>query len=330
MLLDPKSGEPTRTQARSTPTIDEERRRPRSASASRAGKRSPRALTRGIDNGNERKERSSAKEAAAALPAKAARASGRGERRHAGPHAGADLPVPPPRLKGLLRDDGARRLMEQFGFTNPHQIPTLEKIVINVRRRRSDQAAEGARHASSRSWRSSPGQRPVRKKAKKSIANFGLREGQEIGAAVTLRGARMWEFLDRFITVAIPRIRDFRGVSTRSFDGRGNYTLGVKEQMIFPEINYDMVESDPRHGHHVRHDDEQGRHGVRAAARAGHAVPRRRQADHRAAVSDVVNHFSEERSQWRVRPWSRRASGSRSSRCGSTIAAAAADGRARS
>ena len=86
------------------------------------------------------------------------------------------------------------------------------------------------------------GQRPVRKKAKKSIANFGLREGQEIGASVTLRGARMWEFLDRFITVAVPRIRDFRGLSTRSFDGRGNYSIGIKEQMIFPEINYDQVE----------------------------------------------------------------------------------------
>ncbi|HMG00555.1 MAG TPA: 50S ribosomal protein L5, partial [Gemmatimonadaceae bacterium] len=86
------------------------------------------------------------------------------------------------------------------------------------------------------------GQAPVRKKAKKSIANYGLRQGQEIGCAVTLRGARMWEFLDRFVTIAIPRIRDFRGVNTRSFDGRGNYSLGVKEQMIFPEINYDMVE----------------------------------------------------------------------------------------
>ena len=78
--------------------------------------------------------------------------------------------------------------------------------------------------------------------AKKSIANFGLRQGQEIGAAVTLRGARMWEFLDRFISVAVPRIRDFRGLGTRSFDGRGNYSLGVKEQMIFPEINYDDIE----------------------------------------------------------------------------------------
>jgi len=82
----------------------------------------------------------------------------------------------------------------------------------------------------------------VRKKAKKSIANYGLRQGQEIGVAVTLRGAKMWEFLDRFISVAVPRIRDFRGLGTRSFDGRGNYSLGVKEQMIFPEINYDDIE----------------------------------------------------------------------------------------
>jgi large subunit ribosomal protein L5 len=87
------------------------------------------------------------------------------------------------------------------------------------------------------------GQRPVRTKAKKSISNFGLRQGQEIGASVTLRGARMWEFLDRFIAVAIPRIRDFRGMNTRSFDGRGNYSVGLKEQVIFPEINYDQVES---------------------------------------------------------------------------------------
>src|ERR1700694_1370441 len=109
-------------------------------------------------------------------------------------HTGKDLPVPPPRLRVYYENTVRDRLMSQFGFTNVHQIPTLEKIVINC------------------------------------------------GAAVTLRGARMWEFLDRFVTVAIPRIRDFRGVNTRSFDGRGNYTLGVKEQMIFPEINYDMVE----------------------------------------------------------------------------------------
>jgi large subunit ribosomal protein L5 len=126
-------------------------------------------------------------------------------------------------------------------MTNPHQVPTVEKIVVNVGVGEAiktpkvlDKVVEELGIIT--------GQRPVRKKAKKSIANFGLREGQEIGAAVTLRGARMWEFLDRFISTAIPRIRDFRGLSTRSFDGRGNYSLGVKEQMIFPEINYDMVE----------------------------------------------------------------------------------------
>ena len=101
------------------------------------------------------------------------------------------------------------------------------------------------RHGALRNQRGAAGGAPiwpVRKRAKKSIANFGLRQGQEIGAAVTLRGPVMWEFLDRFVSVAIPRIRDFRGLSTRSFDGRGNYSLGLKEQMMFPEINYDDIE----------------------------------------------------------------------------------------
>ena len=115
----------------------------------------------------------------------------------------------------------------------------------------------------------------MRKKAKKSIANFGLRQGQEIGAAVTLRGARMWEFLDRFITVAIPRIRDFRGLGTRSFDGRGNYSLGVKEQMIFPEINYDKIES--IHGMDITFVTSTNRDDQAFALLQGarHAVPRR-------------------------------------------------------
>jgi large subunit ribosomal protein L5 len=132
--------------------------------------------------------------------------------------------------------------MQQFGLTNPHQVPTLEKIVVNVgvgeaikQPKVLDKVVEELATIT--------GQQPVRKKAKKSIANFGLRQGQEIGAAVTLRGARMWEFLDRFISVAVPRIRDFRGLGTRSFDGRGNYSLGVKEQMIFPEINYDSIDT---------------------------------------------------------------------------------------
>ena len=156
-------------------------------------------------------------------------------------HAGAGLPAPPPRLKAYYLTTVRKRLQDQFGLSNLHQIPTVEKIVVNCgvgeaikNPKVLDKVVEELAIIT--------GQRPVRRKAKKSIANFGLREGQEIGAAVTLRGARMWEFMDRFITVAIPRIRDFRGVNTRSFDGRGNYSLGVKEQMIFPEINYDMVD----------------------------------------------------------------------------------------
>src|SRR6476646_11647548 len=159
-----------------------------------------------------------------------------------GEHAGKDLPVPPPRLRVYYEKTVRDRLKNQFGFSNVHQIPTLEKIVINCG---VGEAIKNAKVLDTVVFELSiiTGQRPVRKKAKKSIANFGLRQGQEIGCAVTLRGARMWEFLDRFVTVAIPRIRDFRGVNTRSFDGRGNYSMGVKEQMIFAEINYDDIES---------------------------------------------------------------------------------------
>ena len=140
----------------------------------------------------------------------------------------------------------------------------------------------------------------MRKKAKKSIANFGLRQGQEIGAAVTLRGARMWEFLDRFISVAIPRIRDFRGLGTRSFDGRGNYSLGVKEQMIFPEINYDEIES--IHGMDItfvtstNRDDQ----ALRAAQGAGHAVPVGRQEGRTSDVGGKWDAGSGKRSDVRV------------------------------
>jgi large subunit ribosomal protein L5 len=156
-------------------------------------------------------------------------------------HAGADLPTPPPRLRDFYQTTVRPRLMTQFSMGNPHQIPALEKIVVNVgygeaikQPKLLDKIVEEIGLIT--------GQRPVRKKAKKSISNFSLRQGQEVGASVTLRGPRMWEFLDRFISVAIPRIRDFRGLNTRSFDGRGNYSMGVKEQMIFPEINYDMID----------------------------------------------------------------------------------------
>jgi large subunit ribosomal protein L5 len=151
------------------------------------------------------------------------------------------LPVAAPRLKTYYEQVVRQALTTKFGFTNVHEVPTLTKIVVNCgvgeavkQPKLLDVVVEELALIT--------GQKPVRRKAKKSIANFGLREGQEIGASVTLRGARMWEFLDRFVTVACPRIRDFRGLGTRAFDGRGNFTLGIKEQMIFPEINYDMVE----------------------------------------------------------------------------------------
>jgi len=156
-------------------------------------------------------------------------------------HAGAGLPVAAPRLQAHYVNVVRGALATQFGFTNGHQIPSLSKIVVNCgvgeavkQPKLLDVVVEELALIT--------GQKPVRRKAKKSISNFGLREGQEIGASVTLRGAKMWEFLDRFVTVSVPRIRDFRGLGTKSFDGRGNYTIGIKEQMIFPEINYDMVE----------------------------------------------------------------------------------------
>ncbi len=165
-----------------------------------------------------------------------------GEAQARGPHAGAGKPVPPPRLKEHYVNTVRGRLMKEFSLTNPHQVPTLSKIVLNVG---AGEAIKQPKFLDTivEELATITGQQPVRRRAKKSIANFGLREGQEIGASVTLRGARMWEFFDRFVTIALPRVRDFRGVGTKSFDGRGNYSLGVKEQMIFPEINYDTIET---------------------------------------------------------------------------------------
>ncbi len=159
-----------------------------------------------------------------------------------GPHAGAAIKAPPPRLRAYYEGTVRTRLKEQLGLENIHEIPKLEKIVLNVG---LGEALKQPKLLDSivTELEIIAGQRPVRTKAKKSISNFALRQGQEIGASVTLRGARMWEFLDRFISVAIPRIRDFRGIGTRSFDGRGNFSLGLKEQVIFPEINYDQVEA---------------------------------------------------------------------------------------
>ena len=156
-------------------------------------------------------------------------------------HTGVGQPAPEPRLREYYSKTVRPNLAKQFGLKNVHQIPNLEKIVLNVGMSEAIKQPK-VLDAVVEELGIITGQRPTKKKAKKSIANYGLRQGQEIGVAVTLRGARMWEFADRFISTAIPRIRDFRGLSTRAFDGRGNYSMGVKEQMIFPEINYDQVE----------------------------------------------------------------------------------------
>ncbi len=132
-------------------------------------------------------------------------------------------------------------LARSFGFTNPHQIPRVVKVVLNVGLGEAPKAPK-ALEAIVAEMGAITGQKALVTRAKKAISNFGIRVGMPIGASVTLRGARMWEFLDRFINIAVPRIRDFRGLPTKSFDGRGNYTLGIKEQMIFPEIDFDKVE----------------------------------------------------------------------------------------
>jgi len=150
-------------------------------------------------------------------------------------------PAPRARLLDQYEQRVRPRLQQQFGFGNAHEIPKLLKIVLNVGMGDAVKNPKGL-EAAVAELAAITGQQPVVTRAKKSIANFNLRQGVAIGCSVTLRGARMYEFLDRFISVAVPRMRDFRGLPTKSFDGRGNYTIGLKEQMIFPEIDYDKVE----------------------------------------------------------------------------------------
>jgi len=163
-----------------------------------------------------------------------------------GAAAGATDPAPKvregtPRLQAYYVSTIRPRLAKQFGLENPNEIPLLVKIVLNVG---MGEAAKAPKQldAVAEELALITGQRPVITRAKKAIANFNLRAGLPVGCRVTLRGARMYEFLDRFISLAIPRIRDFRGLPNRSFDGRGSYTFGIKEQLIFPEIDYDKVE----------------------------------------------------------------------------------------
>ena len=146
-----------------------------------------------------------------------------------------------PRLKAKYRADIAAALAKEFGFTNPHQIPNLTKIVVNMGV--GDAAKDGKLiDGAIRDLTAITGQKPQVNLARKSIAQFKLREGQAIGAHVTLRGDRMWEFLDRLLNLALPRVRDFRGLSDKQFDGNGNYTFGLQEQTLFHEINQDNVD----------------------------------------------------------------------------------------
>ena len=214
-----------------------------------------------------------------------------------------------PRLKQRYRDEIAGELREQFSYANVMQIPGVVKVVVNMG------VGEAARDAklidgAVRDLATITGQKPQVRRATKSIAQFKLREGMPIGAKVTLRGDRMWEFLDRLLTIALPRIRDFRGLSPTQFDGRGNYTFGLNEQSMFHEIDPDTHRPPARHGHHGRH------HGHERRGRPGAA------AQARLPVQGGVT-------RWPRRPSSSRPRPSRSSRSAATPVASGAAARAR-
>ena len=146
------------------------------------------------------------------------------------------------RLKDRYREEVAPVLQERFGIQNPMRIPKLEKIVVNMgvgEAAANSRALDGAMEDLAKIT----GQKAQLRRARKSIAGFKIRDGMPVGARVTLRGERMWEFLDRLVSIALPRVRDFRGISPRSFDGRGNFALGLREQLIFPEISYDSIDA---------------------------------------------------------------------------------------
>ncbi len=145
------------------------------------------------------------------------------------------------RLKRYYEEELKPKLIERFGYKNPMQVPRLEKIVLNMGVGEAVQDAKKIEHAM-RDLALISGQKPVVCQARKSVANFKLRKGMPIGCKVTLRRERMYEFLDRLVHIALPRVRDFRGLSPKSFDGRGNYAFGIREQIVFPEINYDEID----------------------------------------------------------------------------------------
>ena len=145
------------------------------------------------------------------------------------------------RLKEVYKKTVAPALVKEFGYKNPMQVPVITKIVVNMGVGEASQNSKLMDGALT-DMTAITGQKPVTTRARKSIANFKLRDGMPVGCRVTLRGEQMWEFFDRLVNISLPRIRDFKGVSPKSFDGRGNYTLGIKEQIIFPEIEYDKVD----------------------------------------------------------------------------------------
>ena len=153
----------------------------------------------------------------------------------------AQRPAPPPRLRERYEGEVVELLTNRFGYGNPMEVPRLEKVTLNMGIGEAKLTAS-VLEAATEQLAVISGQRPNTRRARKSIASFKIRSGMPVGVAVTLRGARMWEFVDRLISVAIPRIRDFRGLNPRSFDGRGNYSLGIREQLIFPEIDYDSID----------------------------------------------------------------------------------------
>ena len=175
-----------------------------------------------------------AKQSKAEKPAKAAPSA---ERAHA-----ADEPHQPARLKDIYRKEIAPALTKQFGYKSPMEVPRISKVVLNMGVGEATADKKILDNAVADMTKIS-GQKPVITKARKAIAGFKIREGYPIGCMVTLRQERMFEFLDRLVTVALPRVRDFRGISGRGFDGRGNYNMGVKEQIIFPEIEYDKIDT---------------------------------------------------------------------------------------
>jgi large subunit ribosomal protein L5 len=177
-------------------------------------------------------------EAEPAKAAPAAKGKGKGKAKVAD---GPSEPAPPPRLRDVYNNEIRPKLQEEFGYKSPMQHPSITKITLNMGVGEAKQNSKSLDEAVEQ-LAEIAGQRPIITKARKSIAQFKLREGMPIGCKVTLRGARMWEFYDRLTSVALPRIRDFRGVNPDSFDGRGNFALGIREQTIFPEIDYDRVD----------------------------------------------------------------------------------------